>query len=349
MNADVECLARLQAALPARGQVWIVTHDYPDPDALASAAAMQLLLRQRWRIKGRIVYHGDVSRPENRELLRHFRYRTGAVKKAAPAGRSQPAIFVDVLPWSGNVTRPAGFRPVAVFDHHQRPTRLTARQAGPPGGLFLDIQPNLGATATRLYELLAAAQIVPPPWLATIMAYAIAVETIEFTHGATARDITAYMALLAGANLRLLGRIRTAPLPREYYAFLTEGMRQARTYRRVAWSHLPETPQPEIVAELADLLLRIERITWAFCTAGMGDRLLISIRSETGADCARYLRKITRRYAGSCGGHSHAAAGYLDLTGMTADQRLQRKDELVNNLVAGLTGNANGEARRLVE
>ncbi len=345
MSADVEFLERLQAVLPVRGRVWIITHDYPDPDALASAAALQLLLRKRWQLRGRIIYRGGVSRPENRELLRHFRYRTDSALKPAPGGRPQPAVFTDVLPWGGNVTLPAGFRPVAVFDHHLR----LARRSAPPAGLLLDIHPNLGATTTRLHELLTAAQIAPPPWLATIMAYAIATETMEFTHGATARDIAAHTALLAGCNLRLLGRIRQAPLPREYYAFLAEGMRQARTYRRVAWSHLAETPQPEIVAELADLLLRMERITWAFCTAGMGDRLLISIRSETGADCGRYLRKITRRRAGSFGGHSHAAAGYLDLTGLAPDQRIQCKNDLVEDLVTGLTGQPGNDARQLVE
>ncbi len=183
------------------------------------------------------------------------------------------------------------------------------------------------------------------------MAYAIATETMEFNegrHSSGKRDIAAHTALLAGCNLRLLGRIRQAP-SREYCVFLAEGMRQARTYRRVAWSHLAETPQPEIVAELADLLLRMERITWAFCTAGMGDRLLISIRSETGADCGRYLRKITRRRAGSFGGHSHAAAGYLDLTGLAPDQRIQCKNDLVEDLVTGLTGQPGNDARQLVE
>ena len=345
MNAATDFLQQLQAALPGHGRVLIVTHDYPDPDALASAAALQLLIKQLWQLKGQIVFHGGVSRPENRELLRNYRYRTTATRKIAPSRRRLPAIFTDALPWGGNVTLPPGIRPVAVFDHHQH---LRRRQPV-PAGMLLDIQPDLGATTTRLHELLAAAQVTPPPWLATIMAYAIATETMEFTHGATERDIAAHTALLAECNPRLLGRIRNAPLPREYYAFLAEGMRQARTYRRVAWSHLTDTPQPEIVAEIADLLLRMERITWAFCTAGMGDRLIISIRSESDADCGRYLRKITRRQPGSFGGHSHAAAGYLDLTGMSPAQRIQCKDELVNDLVAGLAGQPGEEARRLVE
>ncbi len=120
------------------------------------------------------------------------------------------------------------------------------------------------------------------------MAYAIATETMEFNegrHSSGKRDIAAHTALLAGCNLRLLGRIRQAP-SREYCVFLAEGMRQARTYRRVAWSHLAETPSLKSWRNWPICCCAWNGLTRAFCTAGMGDRLLISIRSETGADCA---------------------------------------------------------------
>ena len=49
-----ERLERLRSVLPARGRVFIVPHDYPDPDALASAAALHLLLAKYCRVQGQI-------------------------------------------------------------------------------------------------------------------------------------------------------------------------------------------------------------------------------------------------------------------------------------------------------
>ena len=43
INEVEKILAELAQVLPQRGQVLIVPHDYPDPDALAAAAALQLL------------------------------------------------------------------------------------------------------------------------------------------------------------------------------------------------------------------------------------------------------------------------------------------------------------------
>jgi hypothetical protein len=89
-----------------------------------------------------------------------------------------------------------------------------------------------------------------------------------------------------------------------------------------------------MVAEIADLLLRMERITWAFCTAEMGDRLLISIRScQPSARCGRLLRRLLAR-SGSGGGHHNMAAGYVDLGSCTPEERLARRDQLVRGILA---------------
>ncbi|MCA1809736.1 MAG: hypothetical protein LC725_09860 [Lentisphaerae bacterium] len=228
-------LTQLDKVLPAHGTVLIVTHNAPDPDALAAAAGMQLLLRQRWSLKGQIVFSGQISRPENRELMRHFLYRTLPPEKISARQRHYPAIFTDTTPRAGNVSVPAQARAVAVFDHHQ-----TRR---PMPGILSDLHPGLGAITTRIYECLRTADIAIPRWLTTVMAYAISSETADFTRAASPRDIAAYRELLASANMAMLGRIRLAPLPTEHFAFLAEGIRQARVYRQTAWTHLAATPR----------------------------------------------------------------------------------------------------------
>lgn len=300
-------LEAMEKVLPSSGRVWVIPHDYPDPDALASAAGLHLLLSKRFGLRPRIGYTGMVSRPENREMLKSIPYkhtRTSAFR----AGRKPiPAIYVDTGPWAGNVTLPPTEAHTVVFDHHP-PPRKAKNQAE-----FCVIEPDVGATATMIYELLRAAEIPPPKWLATTMVYAISTETLDMLREAHRRDLHAYSELIGEANLSALGRIRHAPLSRIYFKFLQEAMTLARVYGRINWTILTNVDRPEIVAELADLLLRMERITWSFCIGRRKNQMIVSLRScQSGAKCGKVLKSAVGR-RGSAGGHHSMAAGFLEI------------------------------------
>ena len=109
-----EQLEKFGKVLPSKGRVLIIPHDYPDPDALASAAAMHLLLAERFHVQGQIVFTGRVSRAENRELLNHCRYRWHQLEDLRVPGSRVPCVFVDTAPWSGNVTVPSFVKPGTV-------------------------------------------------------------------------------------------------------------------------------------------------------------------------------------------------------------------------------------------
>ena len=108
-------LAALAAVLTDSGRMLLLPHDYPDPDAFASAAAMHLLLKEKFGVPSRIVFTGMVNRAENREMLKHCRYGFSFATRLQ-LGRKRPAALVlDGVPWSGRVTVPPGARVVGVI------------------------------------------------------------------------------------------------------------------------------------------------------------------------------------------------------------------------------------------
>jgi nanoRNase/pAp phosphatase (c-di-AMP/oligoRNAs hydrolase) len=327
-------LVALESVLPKKGRVLIIPHNYPDPDAMAAAAAIELLLAKRFHLRGQIAFTGAISRAENRELLKHFRYKWRYLYQVhEPAKGKLPCIFADTAPWSGNVTVPRYVRPVAVFDHHP-----LGRHAQPAkeSGLFTDIRSGTGASASILYEYLQACEIAIPKWLATIMAYAIATETMDLSTHTTDLDLKAYHDLLARGNMSVLGEIRHAPLPRSYYGQLQEAMQNAYVYGRVAWSHLDDVQHPEIVSEIADLLLRAERITYSFCTAICEKDMLVSLRSSHSRARCGYLIKRVIGSDGSAGGHHRMAAGVIDVKELSSKEREARRLTLVKALLAAI-------------
>ena len=331
-------LEALGAVLPKRGRVLIVPHDYPDPDALSCAAAMHLLLEKKYNLNSRIVFSGIVTRAENRELLRHFRYRWSLVESFRVPARPMPAIIVDACPGSGNITLPKWIRPVAVFDHHPVPARQARQFRG-----YSDIRPDLGAAATLLFQYLDEARLEIPPWLAACMAYAVATETTDFTRAYSEEDRAAYLALLQRASLKILGAIQHAPLPRLYYAQLKEGIDHARVSGRVAWSHVTDVQQPEIIPEIADRLLRLEKISWSFCTGIHNGSLILSLRSNRReAQCGAILRRVFR-HEGSAGGHHRMAAGAMDVSALPAWERESKAAQISLRLLKVLDRRHSGD------
>jgi nanoRNase/pAp phosphatase (c-di-AMP/oligoRNAs hydrolase) len=316
-------LDRLAAAIPKGKRVLIVPHDYPDPDALAAAAAFHVLLAERFGIASSIAFSGQVSRAENKELLRRMQCRWQFMDEVRATSRSIPAIVVDTTPWSRNVTIPAFVRPVGVIDHHQHSLRPSS------SAMHVDIRAGAGATTTIAYEYLEAARADVPRWLASIMAYAIASETLDLSRDSEPADLDAYGALIARADLKIIGKIRHAPLPRAYYSHLQEAISNARRVGNVVWSHLRSVEQPEIIAEVADLLLRMEGMRWSFCTAYFNGGMMISLRSsQRGARCSHVLRSAVLS-SGSAGGHHRMAAGYLPMGKLSLVERENRRRALV--------------------
>ncbi len=320
-------LEQLGAILKPRHRVLIIPHDFPDPDALASACALHLLLEKHFHLRSQIVFSGTVSRAENKELLRRIRYKWKKVNQLTPTKRPVDCILVDTAPWATNVTIPGFARVIGLVDHHEHARKQAAKD------LFADIRTDAGATTTILYQYLKAAGVAVPKWLAAIMAYAIASETLDLSREFNKQDVDAYLELAARSDLKIIGKIRHAPLPRIYYARLQEALTNAQKLEKLTYTHLSAIEQPEIVAEIADMLLRMEGIRWSFCTAYMNGGMFLSIRSsQRGARCSRTLKTVIGK-KGSSGGHDSMAAGYIDMHGLTDDEKLERRQIFVRSLI----------------
>lgn len=326
-EAALRKLEQLGDALPRGKRILIIPHDFPDPDALAAAAAFHVLLDRKFGLHSQIAFSGEVSRAENQELLRRLRCRWHRMPDLRKHGQNARCILVDTAPWSRNVTLPPGAKVLAVIDHHEH--RKPKRNGHP----FCDIRDEAGATTTIANEYLKAAGIEPPRWLAAVMAYAIVSETLDLSRETARDDLKAYIELVALADLRIIGKIRHAPLVRGYYARLQEALAGARKLEHAVWTHLSHVEQPEIVAEVADLLLRMEGIRWSFCTADMPGRVFVSVRSNRrGARCSRKLRAAIGRN-GSAGGHDQMAAGYLEVGDAAGLEREEKRLDLARALV----------------
>ena len=305
-------LDKLTDLLRQGTELLIFMQDYPDPDAIAAAAALRLFVRTTSRIPCTLAHGGAIGRAENRALVKYANLNLRRVEDIDP-GKFSLLAMVDTQPLTGNNSLPSEFWPQIVIDHH--PIRHSTR-----GVMFTDIRRRYGATSTILYEYLRAVGATINVNLATTLVYGIRSDTQDLGREATKPDIDAYLSLYPIANKRMLSRIEHATVPRQYFQMISTALTQARVYGHGVISGLGELDYPDVIGEVADLLLRDEKSDTVLCYGIQGGRVLLSMRtSNSDVNAGKTIRSIVGK-DGTGGGHTALAGGQIRLkTGTKAE------------------------------
>lgn len=308
----------IQECLDGYSEILIVLHDDPDPDAVASGEALRFLLSERLQMRGEIVYRGVIGRAENRALVDFLAPQMETLPDdATPEKRPQQAVaLLDTQPGAGNSPLPADYPVDLVIDHH------TDREDG--AGRFRDIRPWIGALSTIIAQYLQAAELKPSMRVATALFYGIKTDTKALSRDASAADISAYFHLLEFVDVDALVEIENAQVPAEYFKSLSEAMQSARVYDGVVFTFLGQSNYPDLTAEVADLLLRLEGVRWVVCMGAYEDQLYLSVRARSEEVDADELAKEIIGESGTAGGRNTLAGGQLPLNGADAQQTAEQ-------------------------
>ena len=330
-RARLDELSRYMAQHTAAGRWLVLTHDNPDPDSIAAAAALSSLLRHAFKRRVTIAYGGMIGRAENQEMVKVLGIKLSHLKYLNWNNYKHFAL-VDCQPRTGNNQLPETIVPDLVFDHH--PVRRATRKVP-----FADVRVEYGATATFLAEYLVAAEVEISRSNATALVYAIRSETQDFGREYSALDRAVYDYLHPLADIRALSRIQNPRLPLSYYRILHEGLKKLESVGTLVVSHLGPVEQPDIVPEVADLMLRLQGKTWSLCTGVFASRLYLSIRTTNSrADAGNLMRRLLGR-RGKGGGHGTMAGGWVPLAGIDDREVESLQNSLAKRLAKYLKKN----------
>lgn len=309
---DQDRLSQLLAAARG-GPVLILTHDSPDPDALASGMALAALLRFSAGIHSRLCYSGVVGRAENRAMLSFLAAEWEYVETLPDLSQYSALALVDTQPRAGNNRLPDETQVQIVIDHHY-PVR---------DGLdvvpFVDVRPEVGSTVSMVNQYLEAAGYEPEAVLATAMFYGIQADTMGLSRGYSPLDRSTYLKLLQLIDRPLLAKVEYAGLPREYFRAFSNGLNSAYIYGKVVIAYLGAIHRSDFVAEMADLLIRLEGTRAVLCLGHHTGMISLSLRvTPEEQDAAHLIQKIILP-PGKAGGHGVGAGGQVPLEGRDAD------------------------------
>lgn len=298
-----EFSAGLVEWLRGKGSILIVTHDHPDPDALAAAFALQHLVLVKTGQEAIIAFGGVIGRRENLVMVNELEIKATAIDKL-DLDSFNAVCMVDTQPGTGNNSYPEDRRVDLVIDHHQLKEQTQACR-------WVDVRPEYGASASILFEYLRSQDVKIATKLATILFYAIKSETEDLGRDWTKSDREAYLQLMPLCNNRILHEITRPKSSRIYFKYFDTGLKNAKIYGNALVFNLFEIDHPEIVAEIADFLMRVDGVEVVLGLGCFNEEGVLSLRTSHSETHAGILMQKVIKDLGTGGGHSMTAGGQV--------------------------------------
>ncbi len=303
---NAKLLVRKLRELKAEGDsLLILMHDNPDPDSIASAAALSVIA-QTLGLRTQIVHGGEITHHENRAFVNLLGIDIRRVTRGSYEMKRYPFIaLVDCQP-NGNLTtldQEDYSRIRIIIDHHQILQHLEELI---PDNAFLDIRPEVHSSSSILAEYLRVLNVPLSPLLATALFYGIYVDTKKFSKLSHV-DLKAIEFLAGKVDYELLDKIEHPDISTETAEILARAILNRRIYKNVLISNVGFITNRDAIAESADFLLRMEGITTVLVFGIVDDRIEISARTR---DVRVNIGAVLREAFGDIGsGGGHAQSG----------------------------------------
>jgi len=294
----------------------IVTHDFPDPDALASAYALKHIANIAFGIRSRIVYQGIIGRIENRNMVSILNLPAHRLKPGEIQKYSHIAL-VDTQPDFENNSFPDSRKATLIVDQH--PSIST------PTAVCAVIDTDCGATSIIMAKSLLKLKMSIPERLATALAYGIITDTLNLSRATRPDIIKTYLKILPFANIRKLARIQTPEHDKNYFSMLRHAITRANACNGVIICHLGDVVNPDEVSLIADFLLSYKPGKMTLTTGRYKNKLHVSLRAKQSLfQAGRVLRKCLGNPE-DAGGHGQIAGGSLKLS--NPDEKIWKHEE----------------------
>ncbi len=325
---DVDLIGQVIEWVRGRGKVVIVTHDNPDPDSIAAAVALRHLFIVKTGQNAVLTYGGVIGRSENRNMVEQLEIPMIPISEL-DLKQFQVVCMVDTQPNTGNNSWPADLPVHFIVDHHRPKSDLSTV-------CWVDIRENYGASATILYEYLTSQGVVVNTRLATCLYYAIKSETQDLGREWSKADRDAYLKLLPLANNRILFKIVHPQVSTAYFSSFRKAIDSARIYDKALVFNLNEIENPDLVAELADFLLRHKGIDYVLGMGWFDGTQILSMRSlDPDAKLGLVIQEMVKGL-GTAGGHGMVAGGQIRLMDTSEDAQQDLEIKLTSRMQTAL-------------
>jgi nanoRNase/pAp phosphatase (c-di-AMP/oligoRNAs hydrolase) len=319
-------MRQLRQVLRDIDRLAVVTHDNPDPDAIASGIALAEVA-QATGCEVDVCYYGEITHQENRAFVNVLNLELRNFDPDEDISEFDGLALVDHTRPGVNDQLPEDTPIDIVIDHHPPRSPVDAR--------FVDLRSAVGATSTLLVGYLDQFGIELDETVATALLFGIHVDTDSFTREISQEDFEAASKLVSTANLGVLERIESPSISPVTFGTIASAIRNRRVEGQVLLSCVGQLSDRDALAQAADRLLRLDGVATTMVYGISDGTIFVSARSQgTDLDLGETLRDAFGQI-GSAGGHVDMAGAQITLGVLDAvEEREESLTEIVEEIIA---------------
>ena len=283
-----------------KSHVYIQTHNYPDPDALASAKGLQYLLKSKG-IGSTICYKGQIDKFNTLQMIELLNIEIHAESELVLSDFDE-IILVDCQKGNTNVKDFAGTE-IACIDHHKLQSTDCYR--------FFDIQSDLGSCSTLITTYFIENNVRLNKELATLLLYGLKMDTANLTRGVNDLDVDMFSLLFKLADKEILSKLYSNSMKLNDLNAYAKAIEDLRVYNEVGFANIGNDCSEAIIGTLSDFILTLHEVHFSVVYSYRAGGLKFSVRSDDSKyDGAKIIKEALKGY-GDGGGHSRMAAGFI--------------------------------------
>lgn len=282
-------------------RVFIQTHNFPDPDAAASAYGLQIFL-SRYGIESQIVYDGKISKISLLRMLEIFGIDMIHVNEA-DIHKSDSVVIVDAQKSNSNISECEG-NVVACIDHH--PTFVKKKYR------YSDIR-LVGACSSIIASYFCEEHEEISPELASALLYGIKIDTDDLARGVKDFDIDMYCTLYKIADKEMISSLIMNRIELNDLRAYGAAIQNIVVNQHIGFAEIPFDCPDSLIAMISDFLLDIDVVAMSVVYSRRRDGLKFSVRSKIPklVNAGKLTQLSLESIGGSGGGHPTMAGGFI--------------------------------------
>ncbi|MCM1082650.1 MAG: DHHA1 domain-containing protein [Clostridium sp.] len=283
-------------------RVFLQTHNFPDPDAIASAFGLQEFL-EFYGVKSTICYVGNIDRFSTRKMMDAFGIEIYSYNDIPDMTSEDYIVNIDCQKPNANTTDLPG-NEIACVDHHPIFEETESYE-------YQDIR-IVGACATIIAWYYYVTDTPLSSDAATALAYGIKMDTDDLIRGTTLLDMDMISFLFRFADWTKLNEMYNSTIEFQDLKAYGSAIENIEVYDFVGFTYIPFECPNALVGIISDFVLSLDVVDVAVVYSVNQNGIKFSVRSEReDVDAGRMIYNALEG-VGSGGGHAAMAGGFIE-------------------------------------
>lgn len=293
-------------------RIYIQTHNFPDPDAVASAFGLQQLLKLRG-VEALICYKGKIDRSGLMQMIERLHIELFNIEDIYGMSEADEVILVDSQKGNSNILDIPGTEIICI-DHHPTFEKVTYN--------LCDIRPEVGACASMIAEYYVENEIEMSQNVATALLFGIKIDTANLSRGVSNLDLDMFYHVYHMARPELMDLFELNELQFSDLHAYAHAISSIQVYENVSFANTGDNCPEALIASISDFMLALSEVDFSVVYTLKPDGIKLSVRNSIpGMDAGKVTNQALVGL-GNGGGHASMAGGFVSFENNEPDKEI---------------------------